>query len=72
MIKIDVIVQEKKWKNYITNPQSYLKNKLSKINNLIPLLKNKRVLFSILLTGNKIIKSLNRKFRNKIKNYKKQ
>ena len=67
MIKIDVFVQEKKWKKYIVSPQKYLKNKAKKIRNLIPLLKNKKVVFSVLLTGNEGIKNLNRKFRNKNK-----
>tara|TARA_B100000029_G_scaffold260845_1_gene257215 strand:+ start:485 stop:943 length:459 start_codon:yes stop_codon:yes gene_type:complete len=67
MIKIDVFVQEKKWKKYIVNPQKYLKNKVNKIRSSIPLLKNKKVVFSVLLTGNKDIKNLNKKFRNKNK-----
>ena len=67
MIKIDVFVQEKKWKKYIVNPQKYLKNKVNKIRSSIPLLKNKKVVFSVLLTGNEGIKNLNRKFRNKNK-----
>ncbi len=64
MIKIDVYVQEKKWKKYITNPHKYLKNKTNKIKNSIPLLKNKNAVFSLLLTGDKKIKKLNKKFRN--------
>ena len=67
MIKIDVFVQEKKWKKYIVNPQKYLKNKVNKIRSSIPLLKNKKIVFSVLLTGNKDIKNLNKKFRNKNK-----
>ena len=67
MIKIDVFVQEKKWKKYISNPQKYLKSKTKNIKNLIPFLKNKKIVFSILLTGNKGIQNLNKKFRNKNK-----
>ena len=67
MIKIDVLINEKKWKKYITNPQNYLKNKINKIKGLIPVLKNKKVVFSVLLTGNYQIKNLNKKFRNKNK-----
>ena len=67
MIKVDVLIQEKKWKKYIVNPQKYLKNKINKIKNLIPFLKNKKVTFSVLLAGNRDIKNLNKKFRNKNK-----
>ena len=52
MIKIDVYVQEKKWKKYITNPHKYLKKKTNKIKNYNTILKNKKVVFSLLLTGN--------------------
>ena len=41
MIKIDVLIKEKKWKKYINNPQNYLKNKINKIKSLIPIIKNK-------------------------------
>ena len=37
------------------------------IKDIIPFLKNKNIVFSILLTGNKKIKSLNKKYRNKNK-----
>ena len=67
MIKVDVFIQEKKWKKYIANPQKYLKNRTNKIRNLIPLLKNKKIVFSILLAGNMEIKKLNKKFRKKNK-----
>ena len=67
MIKVDVFVQEKKWKKYISNPQKYLKNKTKNIKNLIPFIKNKKIVFSILLTGNSGIKKFNKKFRKKNK-----
>ena len=67
MIKIDVLIQEKNWKKYIVSPQKYLKNRANKIGSLIPLLKSKKVVFSVLLTGNKDIRKLNRKFRNRNK-----
>ena len=47
MIKIDVFVQEKKWKKYISNPQKYLKNKIKNIRYLIPLLKNRKIVSAI-------------------------
>ena len=63
MIKIDVLIQEK----FIINPEQYLKSKTKKIKRLLPLIKNKKVTFSLLLTGNQNIKNLNRKYRNKNK-----
>ena len=65
MIKVNVFIQEKKWKKYIINPQRYLKNKISKIKNTIPFLKRRKVVFFCILSGNKEIKNLNKKFRNK-------
>ena len=67
MIKIDVLIQEKKWKKHIADPQRYLKTRTKKINNLIPLFKDKKVVFSLLLTGNTKIKKFNKQFRNKNK-----
>ena len=67
MIKVDVFIQEEKWKKYIVNPQKYLNNKTNKIRNLIPLIKTEKVVFSVLLAGNRDIKNLNKKFRNKNK-----
>ena len=67
MIKVDVFIQEEKWKKYIVNPQKYLNNKTKKIKNLIPFLKNKKIVFSVLLAGYREIKNLNKKFRNKNK-----
>ena len=31
MIKVDVFIQEEKWKKYIVNPQKYLNNITKKI-----------------------------------------
>tara|TARA_B100002051_G_C16299534_1_gene422175 strand:+ start:32 stop:496 length:465 start_codon:yes stop_codon:yes gene_type:complete len=67
MIKVNVLVQEKKWKKYISSPKKYLKNKSQKIKSLIPLKKNCNLVFSILLSNGKKIKSLNKKFRKKNK-----
>ncbi len=67
MIKIDVFIQNKNWKNYISNPSRYLKTKAKIINNSIKSIKNKKVNFSVLLAGNKEIKTLNKKFRKKNK-----
>lgn len=66
MIKIDVFVKDKNWKNYILNPNKYF-NKLAKKINLNFITKSKSINFSIRLTGNKEIRVLNEKFRKKNK-----
>ena len=66
MIKIDVFVKDKNWKNYISNPKAYL-NKLAKRINLNFISRSKLINFSIRLTGNKEVQILNKKFRKKNK-----
>ena len=66
MIKIDVVVDELQWKNKIKRPkvffQSILKLFPKKYN-----FKTKNKAFSLLLSNNKKIKILNKKFRKKNK-----
>ena len=64
MIKANVILDNYKWKNKIKNPTNYFKKKLNKLSE-IPSFKKKKQEFSILLTNNKKMKSLNLKFRKK-------
>ena len=66
MIKAYVILDHFKWKNKIKNPSNYFKKKLNKLNK-ISSFKKKKHEFSVLLTNNKKMKSLNLKFRKKNK-----
>ena len=66
MIKANVILDYSKWKNKIKDPNNYLKNKIRKLSK-ISYFKRKNQEFSILLTSNKKMKSLNLKFRKKNK-----
>ena len=66
MIKADVVLDHYKWKNKIKNPSNYFKKKLNKLNK-ISSFKKKKHEFSVLLTNNKKMKSLNFKFRKKNK-----
>jgi len=66
MIKANVILDHSKWKNKLKNPNNYIKKKLNKLSKISPFGKNKQE-FSILLTNNKKMKSLNFKFRKKKK-----
>jgi len=63
MIKANVILDNKKWQKYIKNPSIYIKNKLNKLSKLEDFKKQKE--FSIMLTDNKNMKNLNKKFRKK-------
>jgi len=65
MIKIDVFIQNKNWKKYISNPSKYLGSKVRYINSSFSFFKNKKINFSILLAGNKEVRALNKKFRKK-------
>ena len=66
MIKVNVILDHSKWKTKIKNPNKYLKAKIRKLSK-IPYFKKKKHEFSVLLTNNKKMKSLNFKFRKKNK-----
>ena len=67
MIKVDVFIKNKNWKQKISNPSKYLNSKAKYLDNSISFLKNKNVSFSIQLSGSKEIKQLNKKFRKKNK-----
>lgn len=67
MIKVDVLVQEKRFKKYIATPERYIKKKINKIKYLIPLLRGKNIIFSVLISGNKDIKNLIKNLEGKIK-----
>ena len=45
MIKIDVFIKEKKWKNHISDPKKYLENKIKKIKITKNLIKKKKFQF---------------------------
>ena len=66
MIKANVITKNFSWYRYIKNPNSYIDRKIKKLNNKNKKLK-KNIYFTLLLSGEKEIKNLNRKFRNKNK-----
>ena len=66
MIKANIILDHYKWKHKIKNPSRYFRIKLNKLSK-IPFFKGKKQEFTILLTNNKKMKSLNYKFRKKNK-----
>ena len=66
MIKANVILGHSKWKKKLKNPSNYFKNRLKKLSKIL-FFRRKKQEFSILLTNNKKMTSLNYKFRKKNK-----
>ena len=66
MIKANVILEHSSWKKKIKNPNRYVGNRL-KILSKKSYFRNKKQEFSILLTNNKKMKNLNKKFRKRNK-----
>ena len=64
MIDADVLVESKYWKKIIQNPKKLILNILKNLPNNYRFI-NKKVNISVLLTTNKKIKYLNKKFRKK-------
>ena len=67
MIKVNVEVDCKSWHKKIKNPKKYFSKKLKKISKKIEFLKNKKIIFTILLTNSLNMKKLNKKFRKRNK-----
>jgi len=67
MIKINVIINNNDWLNYIKKPSYYLKKKIDKLNLRAKELKKNVFFCTFLLSGDKQIKYLNNKFRKKNK-----
>ena len=66
MIKANVILDYPDWKKKIKNPSNYIIKKLKTLSK-IPSFRNKKQEFTLLLTNNRKMKSLNNKFRKKNK-----
>ena len=67
MIKINVINNNVSWSRLIKNPSNYIDRKVKKLNLKNKYLKKNVIFCTLLLSGNKEIKNLNKKFRNKNK-----
>ena len=67
MIKINVITNNRNWLKYIKKPNYYLDRKINKLNSREIKFKKKQIFCSLLLSDNKEIKFLNKKFRKKNK-----
>ena len=67
MIKINVIINNYNWFNYIKKPNYYLERKIFKLNQKEKKHKKNQIFCTLLLSGNKEIRLLNKKFRKKNK-----
>ena len=67
MIKINVITNNINWLKYIKDTNNYLERKIKKINLKEKKFDKKSIFCTLLLSGTKEIKNLNKKFRNKNK-----
>ncbi len=66
MIDAEVLIESRKWKRIIQNPKRVILNILNRFPKRYKFI-NKKVYIAILLTNNKKMKLLNKKFRNKNK-----
>ena len=67
MIKINTISNNVAWKKYLGNPNQFIQRKVKNVNFAFKDHKKKIIFCTLLLSGNKEIKKLNKKFRKKNK-----
>ena len=67
MIKINVVLGNSNWGNYVKNPKKFIQKKINSINRKSKKFKNKKLIFTLNLSGSTEIKKLNKKFRKKNK-----
>ena len=65
MIKINVITNNVKWFHFIKNPNNYIERKVNKLNLKNKDFKKKTFFCTLLLSGNREIIKLNKKFRKR-------
>jgi len=67
MIKINTISNNVAWKKYLGNPNQFIQRKVKNVNSAFKDYKKNIIFCTLLLSGNKEIKKLNKKFRKKNK-----
>jgi len=65
MIKANIVVSKKSWGKKVKNLTKYFNKKLKEMSKADFFLKDKNIIFTILLTNSLEMKKLNKKFRNK-------
>ena len=67
MIKINIICNNKSWYNYLKKPNNFIQKKTNNFNNEFKRFKSVKIYCTLLLSGSREIKNLNKKFRKKDK-----
>ena len=67
MIKINTISNNKSWRHYLSNPRNFIQKKIKNLNKRIKIYKKKNIYCTLLLSDDREIKKLNKKFRKKNK-----
>ena len=67
MIKINTISNNVAWKKYLGNPNQFIQRKVKNVNSGFKDYRKNIIFCTLLLSGNKEIKKLNKKFRKKNK-----
>ena len=67
MIKINTISNNLAWKKYLGNPNQFIQRKVKNVNSGFKDYRKNIIFCTLLLSGNKEIKKLNKKFRKKNK-----
>ena len=67
MIKINTISNDDNWKRYLKNPNAFIQNKINKFNKKFKRYKKNILFCTLVLTGSKEIRKLNKNFRKKNK-----
>ncbi len=67
MIKINTISNDDNWKRYLKNPNTFIQNKTNKFNKKFKKYKKNILFCTLVLTGSKEIRKLNKNFRKKNK-----
>ena len=67
MIKINTISNDDNWKRYLKNPNTFIQKKINKFNKKFKKYKKNILFCTLVLTGSKEIRKLNKNFRKKNK-----
>ena len=67
MIKINTILNNNSWKQYLSNPGDFIQKKIKNLNKRMKIYKEKNIYCTLLLSNEREIKKLNKKFRKKNK-----
>ena len=67
MFKINIVSTNKTWSKYIKNPNRFIEKKIFNLNKKFKKYRGNVIFFSILLSGDREIRKLNKKFRKKNK-----